>query len=89
MISFDKFLCILTGRKFQFHATLRYTPDPKNGAICVTRVISFSCKQRCSKTLYRDIRKSYGGSFFSTMPKHMLKNGVFEIVSISYLGFFK
>ena len=89
MKSFDSILCKITGRRFQFHATLKYTPDNKNGRENVTQHISFSCTKRCSKTMYREVKKHYAKSFFKSIPRYLLKNGKFEIESISYLGFFK
>lgn len=88
-ISLDKLLCKLTGRRFQFAATVRYIPNPKNASTNVSREIFFNVDRRDSDSLHRDIRKAYGASLIANVPKYMLQNGKIEVKGLSYLGWFK
>lgn len=88
MINLDKLACKITGRRFRFHATLKYTPDSDNGNTNVTKVVEFSCDTRNPKTMSREVKKLYGGDMISKLPKYLLKNGHLEISQISYLGFY-
>lgn len=86
----DYLISSLTGRAWNFHIVFVYRMDPDlPNSGTATRSMSFWTKNRNVLANYRYIKKILVPAFVAELPKQYRKNGVLEIESITYIGWFK
>lgn len=85
----DYLISGLTGRAWNFHIVFVYRMDPDApNSGTATRSMSFWTKNRNVLASYRSIKKMLVSTFVADLPKQYRKNGVLEIESITYIGWF-
>ncbi len=89
-ISLDPILCKLTGRTWNFQATFCYTMNPgQPNSGNVTSARTFYVRDRNILGYHRKLKKIIAGDMVANLDKVYRRNGVLEIQSISYVGWFK
>lgn len=88
--SLDRLISALTGRCWNFQATFCYTMNPgqpNSGNVTSTR--TFHVRDRNILGCHRTLKKVVAGDMVAKLEKIYRRNGVLEIQSISYVGWFK
>lgn len=88
--SMDRLINKITGRRWQFYISFRYTlyPDhPERGNVEQTHTFSVNDRNVLGDSHY--IKKVLAGDMVKNLPKHLRTNGTLHITGLNYIGFYR
>ena len=88
--SLDKTIYYLTGRVWNFHITFRYNFQPgQPNSGNATRSMTFYTRDRNDLASHRKLKKVLVPDFVKDLEKQYRQNGELEVLSITYIGWYK